>query len=93
MIFRIIQEQVNNVLRHSGARNLLIELTLEETTGRIELNMTDDGKGFNPEKVRKKGLGLSNIRSRADLWRKGNDPIRPWPWLQTKSTSPVPTKL
>jgi PAS domain S-box-containing protein len=68
MIFRIIQEQVNNVLRHSGARNLLIELTLEETTGRIELNMTDDGKGFNPEKVRKKGLGLSNIRSRADLF-------------------------
>jgi PAS domain S-box-containing protein len=68
MIFRIIQEQVNNVLRHSGARNLLIELTLEETTGRMELNMTDDGKGFNPEKVRKKGLGLSNIRSRADLF-------------------------
>jgi PAS domain S-box-containing protein len=68
MIFRIIQEQVNNVLRHSGARNLLIELVLEETAGRIELNMTDDGKGFNPEKVRKKGLGLSNIRSRADLF-------------------------
>jgi PAS domain S-box-containing protein len=68
MIFRIIQEQINNVLRHSGASNLLIELTLEETTGRIELNMTDDGKGFNPEKVRKKGLGLSNIRSRADLF-------------------------
>jgi signal transduction histidine kinase len=68
MIFRIIQEQVNNVLRHSGARNLLIELILEETTGRIELNMTDDGKGFNPEKVRKKGLGLSNICSRADLF-------------------------
>jgi PAS domain S-box-containing protein len=68
MIFRIIQEQINNVLRHSGASNLLIELTLEEMTGRIELNMTDDGKGFNPEKVRKKGLGLSNIRSRADLF-------------------------
>jgi PAS domain S-box-containing protein len=68
MIFRIIQEQINNVLRHSGARSLLIELILEETTGRIELNMTDDGKGFNPDKVRKKGLGLSNIRSRADLF-------------------------
>jgi len=68
MIFRIIQEQINNVLRHSGARSLLIELILDETTGRIELNMTDDGKGFNPDKVRKKGLGLSNIRSRADLF-------------------------
>ena len=68
MLFRIIQEQVNNVLKHSGARHLVIELILEETENRIELNITDDGKGFNPEKVRKKGLGLSNIRSRADLF-------------------------
>ncbi len=68
MLFRIIQEQVNNVLKHSGARNLIIELTLEETNHSIELSITDDGKGFNPEKVRKKGLGLSNIRSRADLF-------------------------
>jgi PAS domain S-box-containing protein len=69
MLFRIIQEQVNNVLKHSGAKNLIIELLLEETENRIELNITDDGKGFNPEKVKgKKGLGLSNIMSRADLF-------------------------
>ncbi len=68
MLFRIIQEQVNNVLKHSGARNLIIELILEETENRIELSITDDGKGFNPEKPRKKGLGLSNIMSRADLF-------------------------
>jgi PAS domain S-box-containing protein len=69
MLFRIIQEQINNVLKHSGARNLIIELILEETENRIELNITDDGKGFNPEKVKnKKGLGLSNIMSRADLF-------------------------
>jgi len=69
MLFRIIQEQVNNVLKHSGAKNLIIELLLEETENRIELNITDDGKGFDPKKVRgKKGLGLSNIMSRADLF-------------------------
>lgn len=69
MLFRIIQEQVNNVLKHSGARNLIIELILEETENRIELNITDDGKGFHIEKVKnKKGLGLSNIMSRADLF-------------------------
>jgi len=68
MLFRIIQEQINNVLKHSGARNLIIELILEETDNNIELSITDDGKGFNPEKVRKKGLGLSNIMSRADLF-------------------------
>jgi len=69
MLFRIIQEQINNVLKHSGARNLIIELILEETEKRIELNITDDGKGFDPEKVKNnKGLGLSNIMSRADLF-------------------------
>jgi PAS domain S-box-containing protein len=68
MLFRIIQEQVNNVLKHAGARNLIIELILEETENSIELSITDDGKGFNPEKVRKNGLGLSNIMSRADLF-------------------------
>lgn len=57
------------MLKHSGAKNLIIELLLEETENRIELNITDDGKGFDPEKVKgKKGLGLSNIMSRADLF-------------------------
>jgi PAS domain S-box-containing protein len=68
MLFRIIQEQVNNVLKHSGARNLIIELILADVERSIELSITDDGKGFNPEKVRKKGLGLSNITSRAELF-------------------------
>ena len=68
MLFRIIQEQVNNVLKHSGARNLIIELILEESDQRIELNITDDGKGFNPGSVGESGLGLSNITSRASLF-------------------------
>ncbi|MDP4149226.1 MAG: PAS domain S-box protein [Bacteroidota bacterium] len=69
MLVRIIQEQVNNVLKHAAAKNLIIELTLDETENRIELTITDDGKGFLPEKVKnKKGLGLSNIMSRADLF-------------------------
>ena len=67
MLFRIIQEQINNVLKHSGARNLIIELVLEETENVIELNITDDGNGFDPARARK-GLGLSNITSRADLF-------------------------
>lgn len=68
MLFRIIQEQVNNVLKHSGARNLIIELILSEADHWIELSITDDGEGFHPEKVRKNGLGFSNITSRADLF-------------------------
>jgi signal transduction histidine kinase len=69
MLFRIVQEQVNNVLKHSAASNLIIKLVLEEWENRIELTITDDGKGFHPEKVKNgKGRGLSNIVSRADLF-------------------------
>ena len=69
MLYRIIQEQINNVLKHSGASNLVIELIMEERENSIELNITDDGNGFNPESPKnKKGLGLSNIMSRAGLF-------------------------
>ncbi len=68
-LFRIIQEQVNNVLKHSEAKNLIIELILVENENRIELNITDDGKGFESAKMKNKnGLGLSNIINRADLF-------------------------
>lgn len=69
MLFRIIQEQVNNVLKHSEAKNLIIELNLVDAENRVELNITDDGKGFESIKIKgKKGLGLSNITSRASLF-------------------------
>jgi len=65
MLFRVVQEQINNVLKHAKARNLFIELTLEEEF--LELSIVDDGVGFEPDKV-KRGLGLSNISSRANLF-------------------------
>jgi PAS domain S-box-containing protein len=69
MLFRIIQEQVNNVLKHSMARNLVIELIAEADGRSVDLTISDDGKGFEPEKVRSnKGVGLSNISSRAQLF-------------------------
>jgi PAS domain S-box-containing protein len=67
MLFRIIQEQVNNVLKHAEAGKLVIELIMHEKL--ISLSITDNGKGFELEKVRfKKGVGLSNIESRANLF-------------------------
>lgn len=67
MLFRIVQEQVNNILRHSQATIMTIELYEE---GRmIELTIHDNGVGFDMEKVKqKKGVGLSNIISRAELF-------------------------
>ncbi len=93
-LFRIIQEQVNNVLKHSGARNLIIELILAETDGNIELSITDDGKGFDPGKMRKAGLGLSNITSRAELsGGKVNIQSAPGRGCKLRVQLPVETKL
>jgi PAS domain S-box-containing protein len=67
MIFRIIQEQVNNVLKHSGASNLIIELMIDGSL--IDLTISDNGKGFvNDNITSKKGVGLSNITSRTELF-------------------------
>jgi signal transduction histidine kinase len=69
MLFRIIQEQVNNVLKHAAAHNLVIELIADAEGNSIDLTISDDGKGFELEKVRsKKGVGLSNISSRVQLF-------------------------
>lgn len=67
MLFRIVQEQVNNILRHSQATNL--EILLGAAGNMIDLTISDDGQGFDFEKVKlKKGVGLSNIISRAELF-------------------------
>ncbi|MBS1563238.1 MAG: PAS domain S-box protein, partial [Bacteroidetes bacterium] len=67
MLFRIIQEQVNNVLKHAEAGKLQIELAMHEK--QISLTVEDNGKGFELDKVKyKKGVGLSNIESRVSLF-------------------------
>ena len=67
MLFRIIQEQVNNVLKHANANNIIIELMIDGHM--INLAVTDDGKGFDFEDVKdNKGVGLHNIASRTELF-------------------------
>jgi PAS domain S-box-containing protein len=63
-LYRIVQEQLNNIIKHSGAANVMINIFTE--AGSVCVEITDDGKGFIVEKV-KKGLGLKNIISRAEL--------------------------
>lgn len=65
-VFRIIQEKINNVLKHSQATELSINLTVYE--GRISLVLTDNGRGFD-EKVVKKGMGLNNIQNRVEYYK------------------------
>lgn len=63
-LYRIVQEQINNIVKHSSASSVLIELFAEEKS--IHLVITDDGQGFDINTV-KKGQGLKNMQSRAEL--------------------------
>jgi PAS domain S-box-containing protein len=64
-IYRIIQEQLNNILKHAQASAVSIELNKQRE--QIRLRVEDDGKGFDP-RMRRNGVGISNIMSRAELY-------------------------
>jgi signal transduction histidine kinase len=64
-IYRIAQEQLNNVLKHAEACS--VEIMLEIDEGDIYLNITDDGKGFDPA-TEQRGVGIRNMTSRAELY-------------------------
>jgi PAS domain S-box-containing protein len=74
-LFRIIQEEISNVLKHSRASELRIFISLKN--GRAGLQLSDNGQGFD-EKAVKKGLGLNNIHHRVEYY-KGNMQIRTAP--------------
>jgi len=63
-MYRIVQELVNNALKHSGATHINIQLFSEPN--RLFAQVTDNGKGFDPAMIEKerKGKGIDNIRDR-----------------------------
>ncbi len=65
MLFRIVQEQINNIIRHANAKN--VQIKLQTDAEYLILTISDDGNGFDLN-TNKKGLGLSNIANRADLF-------------------------
>lgn len=67
-IYRIVQELVNNALKHAEAQEITLKLATE--VNKIIFIFTDDGKGFDLESVRKNpksGLGMRNIESRLSV--------------------------
>jgi len=68
-IYRILQEQMNNIIKHAGAKHVIVSLRLVQETNNkvVELAIRDDGKGFELSKKRT-GVGLRNITSRAELF-------------------------
>jgi len=70
VLFRIAQETISNIARHSKAENVLIAIETENDF--IKLDIEDDGIGFNPDefkepKYKMRGLGLCGMKERASL--------------------------
>ena len=66
ILFRMIQETLNNAIKHSEAKNIEVNVTTSEKI--LILEISDDGKGFNVvEKRNSGGSGLLNLYSRANL--------------------------
>jgi PAS domain S-box-containing protein len=63
-LFRIVQEALNNIVKHADATETIIELLIKDHI--INLIIKDNGKGFDPTAV-KNGAGLNNIRNRVYL--------------------------
>lgn len=67
-LYRIVQEQLNNIVKHARATEVQIELYTSD--GRVVLRIRDNGRGFDTS-GRPKGIGLSNIASRASFYNGG----------------------
>ncbi len=70
IIYRVLQEALNNVAKHSGAD--LVRLSLRRANGEIKLTIEDNGLGFDLEDVlsvesSKRGIGVSSMKERIEL--------------------------
>jgi signal transduction histidine kinase len=75
-VYRVVQEALNNVTRHSGAREAWVRLRYLPKT--LELEVEDHGSGFVPQSA-KQGIGLVAMRERAQLLGGAIDFSRPAP--------------
>ena len=70
VLYRLTQEAMNNIAKHSQAD--LVRLSLRKQGAQIEWVIEDNGMGFDLEKIlssegSKRGLGLSSMRERTEL--------------------------
>jgi signal transduction histidine kinase len=61
-IYRLVQEALNNAVRHSGARNA--KVAVERLAKSIVVRVTDDGRGFDPARTR--GMGILGMEERVN---------------------------
>jgi signal transduction histidine kinase len=61
----VLQEALQNAVKHSGSRHFQVSLTC--TLDKIRLTVRDSGAGFNREEVMARGLGIVSMRERLKL--------------------------
>lgn len=67
-IYRIVQELVNNAIKHAQAQNLVVQLHVANPEKLLTITVEDDGKGFDKNMLPvSKGIGWSNIQNRVDF--------------------------
>lgn len=59
-VYRLVQEALNNAAAHASAKNARVSLT--QVAGKFQVEITDDGQGFDPRRVR--GMGLLGMEER-----------------------------
>ena len=88
MLYRIIQEMVNNTLKHAEAGK--IELRVNVSPGHLDIRFADNGKGFEvAEGIEKKSIGLQSIWSRVNFLD-GNISVESSPGKGTVYTIKIP---
>jgi signal transduction histidine kinase len=87
-IYRIVQELVKNTLRHAEAKELIVQLSIEDA--QLSMIIEDNGKGFYvAEKLQNPGIGLQSIQSRLTLLN-GRMEVESNPDLGTTFTIDIP---
>lgn len=67
-VYRIVQELVNNVIKHATAKTVLVQVHASEQDKLLSVTVEDDGKGFAPDALgSKSGIGWINIQNRIDF--------------------------
>lgn len=66
LIYRVVQEQLNNIIKYADAGHIEISVSGNEST--VHVRISDDGKGFDPKEMHT-GLGLRNIQTRLQLYK------------------------
>ena len=68
IVYRIVQESLNNIIKHSGAKNVVIRMDVRQDS--INGSVSDDGKGFDTDsfmEAKNKSFGLSSMKERAEI--------------------------